>query len=45
MTKQKQFCEEYNCLARHAELVSASPLRPHKHHTILNIFQSRFGRC
>ncbi|MDR0792443.1 MAG: hypothetical protein LBE82_03980 [Chitinophagaceae bacterium] len=25
MTKQKQFCEEHNSLARHAELVSASP--------------------
>jgi hypothetical protein len=28
MTEQKQFCEEHNSLARHAELVSASPKRP-----------------
>jgi tRNA pseudouridine-54 N-methylase len=45
MTEQKQFCEEHNSLTRHAEFISASPLRLHKHHAILNIFQSRFGRC
>jgi hypothetical protein len=45
MAEQKQFCEEHNSFARHAELVSASPLRLHAHYAILNIFQSRFGRC
>jgi hypothetical protein len=29
MTEQKQFCEEHNSLARHAEFISASPLRSH----------------
>jgi hypothetical protein len=44
MPEQKQFRKEHNNLARHAEFISASPF-VHARHAILNIFQSRFGRC